>query len=248
MHSLDALKRGQIVSKEIDKIDQGKGIGYVKRQSRADHLLDDTISPWHRASSFALTAPRVAIERFLTRHKLFEMIIDLPGSIVEIGVQNGQGLMSFAHFSSILEPNNVQRRLYGFDTFEGVGGKMVGARRYLDQSVDLFDADRPLGQVQKVHIVPGPAEETIPEFLDQNPHLLLSLLYLDSTSSAPTRQALDLLYPRLVPNGLLVFDQLNFPNHPEESEAWLRHPLSQSVSLQRFIHDSQVCFAQKSAP
>ena len=223
----------------------GKGMGYKKREARAEHLEDASLSAWHRTSSFALTAPRISIERFLTRHRLFDMILDLPGSIVEIGVQNGQGLMSFAHLSSILEPNNVQRRLYGFDTFSGVDGKMVGAKRYLENAIDLFDDDRPLGQVRKVHLVVGAAEASIPEFLADNPHLMLSLLYLDSTSAAPTQAALDLLYPRLVPGGLLVFDQLNFPNHPAESEAWLAHPLAQQLTLKRFSHDSQVCFAQK---
>ena len=223
----------------------GKGMGYKKREARAQHLEDASLSAWHRASSFSLTAPRIAVERFLTRHKLFDMILDLPGSIVEIGVQNGQGLMSFAHLSSILEPNNVQRRLYGFDTFGGVDGKMVGAKTYLEKAIGLFDEDRPLGQVQKVHLITGAAEVTIPAFLADNPHLMLSLLYLDSTSAAPTKAALDLLYPRLVPGGMLVFDQLNFPNHPAESEAWLSHPFSQQLALKRFPHDSQVCFAQK---
>ena len=38
---------------------------------------------------------------------------------MEFGVFNGQGLLSFAHFSAILEPNNLSPMMYGFDTFEG---------------------------------------------------------------------------------------------------------------------------------
>ena len=72
--------------------------------------------------------------------------------------------MSFAHLSSILEPNNVQRRLYGFDTFGGVDGKMVGAKTYLEKAIGLFDEDRPLGQVQKVHLSRVRLKMTIPAF------------------------------------------------------------------------------------
>ena len=222
-----------------------KGFGHKKRADRAEHLLDGQISPWARASHFALTAPRMSIERFLTRQALMQMVLDKPGSIVELGVHHGQGLMSFAHLSSILEPNHVQRRLYGFENFDGVGGKMEGSEAYLRRSIELFDQDRPLGQVQKVELIRGDACETIPQFIADNPHLLLSILYLDTTVAEPTRVALEMLYPRLVPGGLLVFDQLNFPNHPQESVAWLESPLSQQLELERFTWDSQVSFARK---
>ena len=47
--------------------------------------------------------------------------VDLPvkGSIVECGVFRGFSLMTFAQLSAALEPNNLTRRIYGFDTFEG---------------------------------------------------------------------------------------------------------------------------------
>jgi len=50
---------------------------------------------------------------------LFKQIIEVEGIIVEAGVFRGGGSMSWAQLSIILEPHNHQRRVVGFDTFEG---------------------------------------------------------------------------------------------------------------------------------
>jgi len=46
-------------------------------------------------------------------------VIDVKGSVIECGVHNGFGVMTWAKLSAILEPVNLTRRIYGFDTFEG---------------------------------------------------------------------------------------------------------------------------------
>ena len=48
---------------------------------------------------------------------MFKEILNVHG-IVECGVLYGNGTMTFAHLSSILEPVNFTRKIIGFDTFE----------------------------------------------------------------------------------------------------------------------------------
>ena len=46
-------------------------------------------------------------------------ILNIEGSIVECGVWNGAGLLSYAKLVEIFEPYSIKRKVIGFDTFEG---------------------------------------------------------------------------------------------------------------------------------
>src|SRR5260370_17832925 len=52
-------------------------------------------------------------------YEICKLILPVKGSIVECGVFRGFSLMSWAKLSSILEPENLTRRVYGFDSFDG---------------------------------------------------------------------------------------------------------------------------------
>ena len=49
----------------------------------------------------------------------------------------------------------------------------------------------------------------MPIYLEQNPHTRLALLHLDMDVKEPTAFALDILYDRLVPGGIVVIDDYN---------------------------------------
>src|SRR5689334_3324474 len=68
---------------------------------------------------FPKYARRQHLKRFLAMYELFKLVLPVKGSVVECGVFRGFGLMSWAKISTILEPENLTRRVYGFDTFEG---------------------------------------------------------------------------------------------------------------------------------
>ena len=72
-----------------------------------------------KLENFPLFIRRQNLTRLLALYEIFKKIINVKGSIIECGVNNGFGLMSWHKFSSILEPVNLMRRIYGFDTFEG---------------------------------------------------------------------------------------------------------------------------------
>jgi hypothetical protein len=126
----------------------------------------------------------------------------VKGSIVECGVFRGGGLMTWAKLSAILEPVNLTRRIYGFDSFEGfpgVSGKDAhGLGRHvktgdlyansfdeLQELVQIYDSDRFLNHVDKVHLVKGDAVKTIPKFMQTHRHLVVSLFSTSTFTSRP---------------------------------------------------------------
>ncbi len=55
----------------------------------------------------------------MTRIDLFKKILEVQGADVECGVHKGNSLFLYNHLSTILEPYNFNRKIIGFDIFEG---------------------------------------------------------------------------------------------------------------------------------
>ena len=64
--------------------------------------------PWEKKlEGFPKYIRRQNLTRLLAQYELFKRVLPVKGSIVECGVFRGAGLMSWANFSAILEPNNL---------------------------------------------------------------------------------------------------------------------------------------------
>lgn len=216
-----------------------------------------------RLSTFPRHVRRQDIARFLTRWEIFKLSLQANGSIVECGVFGGGGLMSWYHFSAISEPYNHTRKVIGFDTFEGFpslhekdiktgdsehlkeGGFKTSDRiiNELQSLVDIHDKNRPLGHIAKVELVAGDACQTIPQYVKNNPHLLISLLYLDFDIYEPTKVAIEYLYHRVVKGGIIAFDELNCAEFPGETTALLES--LEMVKLCRFPYDPYISYFVK---
>ena len=72
-----------------------------------------------KLDNFPKYVRRVPLKRFLAMYELFKLVLPVKGSVVECGVFRGFGTMTWAKLSAILEPENLTRRVYGFDTFAG---------------------------------------------------------------------------------------------------------------------------------
>jgi len=215
-----------------------------------------------RLQNFPRHVRRQDIARFLTKYELFQMALPVNGNIVECGVFAGGGLMSWLHFSSILEPFNHTRRIVGFDTFAGFPGvhekdTKSGSSDHLHKDAfkisrtmedeigalaALHDRNRPLGHIPKVDLVAGDACKTIPKYVKEHPSLLISLLYLDFDIYAPTKSALEHLYPRIVKGGIVAFDELNCPEFPGETTALLEAFDLKQIELKRTNLDPHISY------
>src|ERR1039458_4712725 len=72
-----------------------------------------------KLENFTKYVRRQHLKRFLALYEVFKLAMPVKGSVVECGVFRGFGLMAWAKLSAMLEPENLTRRIYGFDTFAG---------------------------------------------------------------------------------------------------------------------------------
>src|ERR1043165_6936399 len=135
-----------------------------------------------RLENFPKYVRRNHLKRFLAMYELFKMVLPVKGSVVECGVFRGFGLMSWAKLSTILEPENLTRRIYGFDTFAGFpsiapedqsgfttaqkGDLRSSSQEELEALIAQYDQDRFLGHIPKVELVKGDLVTTAPAFIE----------------------------------------------------------------------------------
>ncbi len=216
-----------------------------------------------KIEAFPKYVRRQNLTRFLAQYEIFKRILPVKGSIIECGVFRGGGLMAWAKLSAILEPTNLTRRIYGFDSFAGfpaVSDADRGALRsaqvgdlYADSHAELldliatYDSDRFLGHVDKVHLVRGDAVKTIPKFVKTHAHVIVSLLFLDFDLYEPTAVAIEHLYSRMPKGGIIAFDELDNPLWPGETQAMLAKIGAGRLRIERLEFDPYIGFAVKEA-
>ena len=185
-------------------------------------------------SDFALHTPINSIQRFLARYELMKLIQDIPGAIMELGVCSGNGLMSLIHCHNVLQPTYRYREFYGFDTFEGFPSvhkndiadvkweKGDFCNESYDRLTNIIDIHNSYYYLPtNVKLIKGDVTTTIPEFLKDNRHVIISLLYLDMDIYQPTKVALKELLPRMAKGSIIAFDELNWKSFPGETIAAL---------------------------
>jgi hypothetical protein len=213
-----------------------------------------------KLENFTKYVRRQHLKRFLALYEVFKQAIPVKGSIVECGVFKGFGLMAWAKLSAMLEPENLTRRIYGFDSFAGfpslgdrdrslftsanIGDLFADSHEELSHLIAEYDKDRFLGHISKVELVRGDIAQTAPAFLQSHPHLLVSLLFIDCDVYQPTKVALETFVPRMPKGALLVFDELDNPLWPGETLAAIEAVGLKHLRLRRFDWDPYISFCE----
>lgn len=223
--------------------------------------FDSNPGTWEeKLEQFPKYVRRQNLTRFLALYEIFKKVVDVKGSIVECGVHQGFGVMTWAKLSAIMEPVNLTRRIYGFDTFEGFpsvaaedntdvsrevqkGALAADSKEELERLVEAHDSTRFLGHIDKVKLIKGDATKTIPEFLKEHPHLLISLLYMDFDLYEPTKVALEHFLPRMPQGAVVAFDELDNPLWPGETLAAMEFFEKHGFRIQRVPYDPYIGFA-----
>jgi len=182
----------------------------------------------------ALHTPINSIQRFLARYELMKLIQDIPGAICELGVCSGNGLMSLIHCHNVLQPTYRYREFYGFDTFEGfpsvhendikdvVWQKGDFCNESYDRLTNIIDIHNNYYYLPtNVQLIKGDVTKTVHQFLNDNKHVIVSLLYLDLDIYEPTKIALKEFLPRMAKGSIIAFDELNWKSFPGETIATL---------------------------
>jgi len=173
---------------------------------------------------------------------LYKKIQTLPGAIVECGIFKGASFIRFASFQSLFDDG--KRDVIGFDIFDefpkgaekddhvvlnnflkAAGSQSIGEDQLLEVLIKK--------ELQEnIQLVKGDINKTIPQFVQDHPHLEIALINLDTDIYQPSLTVLKYLYPKLVTGGVLILDDYGI--HKGETAAVDDYFKDQGVQIQKF--------------
>jgi SAM-dependent methyltransferase len=199
-------------------------------------LRDGAIPLSEALINFPAFIRRRDMTRLLADYDLFRLIVDLPGSIAELGVYLGAGIFTWAKLLETFVPGDRSRRVYGFESSAGYGAlraedgnpcpwidQVVGLKKvppgYLDRMVRLTNLDNMISGAERVRVIQGDILQTVPEFVRNAQGTRFSLIYLDVNLYEPTLVSLRELFPLLLPGGVLASNGFGSPPWQGETVA-----------------------------
>lgn len=204
--------------------------------------LPDYSRSWEYENNFYLSADVTRFSKFMAHYELFKEVNGLPGHVVECGVFKGASLVRFAAFRDLMG-SPYAKKIVGFDTFgtfpETLYPADVAVREKFvqDAGAQSIGADQ-LREVlarqsndRHVELVEGDITHTVPEYVEANPELRISLLNLDTDIYEPAKVILEHLYPRIVPGGILVLD--DYGTFPGETDAVDEYFAGSTVKIEK---------------
>ena len=226
-----------------------------KRREEKKRAILQQIDPTTIADDFPIFINRQELVRYLVRYELFKRVLEVKGSIVECGVYKGASLMLFAQLSAIFEPYAFNRKVIGFDTFEGFphtdekdgdlafeGDLSDTNLEILKTFINLYDMNRPISHVSKIELIKGDALKTIPKYFQQNPYTIIALLYLDFDLYEPTKVAIETMVPRMPKGAILVFDELNEARWQGETIALFETLNIRELQIRKFSAEPHISY------
>lgn len=201
---------------------------------------------------------RQVLSRIIHYHEIYKKILPVSGSILEFGVQWGATLATLISLRGMFEPFNHARHIIGFDTFEGfksvtekdlhfskLGQYTVqeGYEKTLERILSMHEELAPISHVRKFELIKGDACDTVPKYIEDNPHLIVACAIFDFDIYKPTKTAIEAVIPRLTKGSVLVFDELNCKHFPGETEAVLETIGINRLRLQNDPHQPYTSYA-----
>lgn len=206
------------------------------REKLFQYFTDCPIPPNELLQNLSLFTTRQNLSQLLFIHELYSQQIDVHGIIMEFGVRWGRNLALYESLRGIYEPFNHNRKIVGFDTFEGfpsVDEKdgnadivAVGAYNvtdnyedYLSGVLDCHEKESPISHIKKYELIKGDAVNSIQGYLTDHPETIVSLAYFDFDIYAPTKACLLAIKDHLTKGSVIGFDELNNRDYPGETIA-----------------------------
>lgn len=168
-------------------------------------------------NGFYLTSDVYRLGNIMAHYELYKKIVELPGDVIELGVFKGSSLIQFCTFRELLENEN-SRRIVGFDMFgpfpqvNAVKSDAKFVSSWNDQFHDEFLSKEELykslehKKIHNVQLIAGNILNTVEDYLSKNQHTKIALLHIDTDVYEPAKKGLELLFDRVVKDGIVIFD------------------------------------------
>ena len=171
------------------------------------------------------TSPDGISWRFHTLIWAAQSCLNLPGDFVECGTYRGD--MSWV-LSEVVDIQGAGKRFYLYDTFAGFDPRYSSPEDFphSDRFFSMVDADYrdPTNELHvrgrfaaKPYVVV--TKGSVPDILAEVSPERIAFLHLDLNSAAAERGALEVLFDRLSPGGIVVFDDYGWAVHFKQKEA-----------------------------
>lgn len=180
--------------------------------------LYDLEKRFNYENGFYATADPSRFSKFISHLEFFKRTSEVRGEIVEFGIFKGNSFFRWIKFRDLLEQTN-SRKIIGFDIFgdfpeanfkddkrkrdafvaETKGGKSI--------SYEEITALLKKQNLEKnVEIIKGNILQTLDQYIEDNPHLKISLLHIDVDLYEPSKLILERLYSKVTKGGIIVLD------------------------------------------
>ena len=186
--------------------------------------LEESIPADYNHSPFLPRVYRGALDRYLYFLDQLESVRDIEGDIVECGVSIGHGALLFTLMSEYL---GKMRDYWGFDSFEGfpdptdkdettpITGRGFWASPPEVVLKVLRDGRIPEDVIrERIHLVKGWFQDTLPRYQGT-----IALLHLDCDLYESYKLALETLYDKVAPGGIVLFDEYGDRRWPGATKA-----------------------------
>lgn len=203
-----------------------------------------------RLSNVGLFLKRQELQKVLFFNELYQKFVNTHGIIIEFGTRWGQNLITLSNLRGIYEPYNYNRKIVGFDTFEGFknitekdgfneiareGAFSVtdGYENYLQNILAVHENESPLQHIKKYEIIKGDASDEFEKYLKNNPQTIVAFAYFDFDIYKPTVKCLRLLKNHITKGSIIGFDELNDPKFPGETLAMREVFSMENIKIER---------------
>jgi predicted O-methyltransferase YrrM len=206
------------------------------RRATGPRLATDFWDRFRHLSGFEMEGSEREWQQLCLYTEMMHRLADVPGDIAEFGVGSGVSLLAFVRVNDVLQKgldDRARRRIYGFDSFEGLpklssfdlpssgaeGGVQMKEGGYSGAAA-YASLVQYLAAHRNVTLLKGWFSQTLPPFLEKNQHVGFALVHVDCDLYESTRDCLSLVLSRVVPGGIVLFDEIFHPQFPGETKGF----------------------------
>ncbi len=198
--------------------DYYKYVEYLKNQ---DIPLEDYLH------DFTAYIGHMSLNRLLTIYELYKKTLGMAGHIADVGVYKGASSLLFAKLIKNFE-SEALTLCHGFDWFQGThigenDSSLVadgGYKTEYESVLELIKMQQ-MDNILKIHKLD--LTKDLPDFFDKNKHLRFKLIMMDAGTYEVMDAAIPLFYERLIPGGIMIFDQYSHEFSPGEAMMLHKH-------------------------
>lgn len=159
----------------------------------------------------------MSLSRVLGLYEIYKKTLGIAGHIAEIGIYKGASFFLFAKLVKIFESESLTQ-VHGFDWFQGTGiddiEMKIDSDGYKQDYEEIIELNIKQGFENLAFIHKLDVTTELDQFLKENLHLQFKLFFMDAGLHKVVKTALPLIWERITPGGIIIFDQYNHELSP----------------------------------